>query len=72
MAKKVYTCNVFFMEKSGYYNSVDDPDKLAQYLDGKNYEWKYLNVYEKDKMAGNKCGAYLRRIYSKNYQTQKK
>lgn len=72
MAKKVYTCNVFFKEKSGYYNSVDNPDKLAEYLDGKNTEWKYLNVYEKDKLAVNKCGLYLRRIYSKNYQAPKK
>ncbi|MCT2410057.1 hypothetical protein NZD88_21075 [Chryseobacterium antibioticum] len=71
MATKVYTCNVFFENKSGFYNSVDNPEKLAKHFDDKGTNWKYLNVYEKDKMGVNKCGTYLRRIYSQKYLMEK-
>lgn len=64
MAKKVYTCQVLFPEKTAYYKKVDNPNKLADYLN-KNTDWKYLNVYEVDKSKENRCGEYTGlRIYS--------
>lgn len=69
MPKKAYTCQVFFKEKAAYYNKVEDPQKLATYFDSKNTEWKYLNVYERDKTKDNRCGAYTGlRIYSKSFK----
>lgn len=66
MAKKLYTCQVLFPEKTAYYKKVKEPEKLAEYLD-QNTDWKYLNVYEVDKEKENRCGAYTGlRIYSSN------
>ena len=66
MAKKLYTCQVLFPAKTAYYKSVENPQKLAEYLNQKT-DWKYLNVYEIDKEKFNRCGIYTGlRIYSNN------
>ena len=70
MGIKKYTCAVFYIEKTAYYNSVENPEKLSKYLEI-NREWKYLNVYEIDKSKHNRCGTYLRRIYSQKYLMDK-
>ncbi len=36
-----------------------------------NRDWKYMNVYDVDKTKQNRCGTYLRRIYSQKYLMQK-
>ena len=70
MAIKKYTCQVLYYEKTAYYNSVESAEKLSKFLES-NREWKYMNVYDVDKTKENRCGTYLRRIYSQKYLMQK-
>jgi len=70
MPVKIYTCQVLYYEKTAYYNSVESPEKLSRFLEA-NRNWKYLNVYDVDKTKENRCGNYLRRIYSQKYLIQK-
>lgn len=68
MGKKLFTCQVFFPNKTAYYKKVENPQKLADYLTLKT-DWKYLNVFEIDKEKENRCGLYTGlRIYNPNHK----
>lgn len=68
MAKKMFTCQVFFPTKTAYYKKVEEPQKLAIYLNSKT-DWHYMNVCEIDKEKDNRCGVYTGlRIYNPNYK----